>query len=193
MHDIACETAVRGGSDLHNSAANTPWGYLSFNGARSPIEIHPLCVVYASSRPPTCPALPLSSKPPPPPLLSFLPRRRNRHFTYVYNVPLQATTAHSPSPTVQSHDDKSDSTPTSDPRFVCAVRNALVNQWAPAISSARRRYLRAGAVEEGSYADTTRVSVRNANRDKRVHFTAAHKNVRPITKIVYLICSNEIM
>lgn len=80
------------GSDLHNSAANTPWGYLSFSGARSPIEIHPLCVVYASSSPPTRPApLPL---PKPRPSLSFLPRRRNRHFTYVYSVPLQATTAH---------------------------------------------------------------------------------------------------
>jgi len=110
-----------GGSDLHNSTTSTPWGYLSFNRTRSPIEIHPfpLYVVYAAS-----------------PLLAnlprlFLPHWRNRYFTYVYNVPLQATTAHSPSLTVQSHDDKSDSTPTSDSRFVCADCNALVNQWVP--------------------------------------------------------------
>jgi hypothetical protein len=108
-----------GGSDLHNSAANTPWGYLSSSRARSPIEIHLLCVVYAtpaSLAPCSCPA------------------RRNRHFTYVYNVPLQAQ---SPPPfavsdSVQSHDDKSDSTADfRSPICLRPARNAPVNQWAP--------------------------------------------------------------
>lgn len=93
----------------------------------------------------------------------FLPRRRNRHFTYVYNVPLQATTAHSPSPTVQSHDDKSDSTPTSDSRFVCAVCNALVNQWVLLFHECWARYLGIEGAEEGSRADTTRAFTQNTS------------------------------
>jgi len=119
MHDIACETAVRGGQICITLLRTLPEGTLAsaVRALLSKFTPYTLCMH-------------------PPPLLAnlpplFLPHRRNRHFTYVYNVPLQATTAHSPSLTVQSHDDKSDSTPTSDSRFVCAVCSALVNQWVP--------------------------------------------------------------